>query len=794
MGSASEKLYPPVIGGALPAFYKENDDSGTVIVTVPFSMNRAVSANQISGFAIKIKTVQSNTYIATLRQYDTDTSIKNGAVKFTWYLDDTQAVNMAGEEQHFNKIVLGQFLKIQMAYIDNDGGMGYFSTVGIAKYTAKPNVYIEGLNNNIDTNVFYTFQSTYVGVYENTKDKNERPYSYCFSLYDNYNDLIETSGWKLHNSSVNNLAEKKNLTLDQTIDTYTFTSSLMPNQSYYVQYGVRTINNLEVFSPLYTCIDSIGVAQRFDADLIAENVFEEGFIQLSLDASRYNGNVKIAIEIQRADETTDFGSWALLTKAYFENQEMANLWFFRDFTVEQGITYQYRFREYDNNGFKTTPVYSAEVIADFEDMFLYDGEKQVKIRFNPQVSSFKATRLESKMDTLGSQFPFIFRNNVVNYKEFPIAGLISYISDNSELFVNYRNDLNIISADEPERLGTHPSIQDNSYQSMQTLDLTGYNIRAERRFKLKLLNWLSDGKIKLFKSPTEGNYLVRLLNVSLSPEKALGRMLHNFSATAYEIAAYNYLNLSNYGFFKPADITKIILDTKTIVLKNLLANRGEFNYNYSIKLNTRQIYNYLRLDLCPSPGLWFRIGEDKEENKVQVSAATGYELNTSGVLPDVYFNAADNGITVLNRSAEDISNDVIDTVADAEMTYTSYAVISLASDTITSREQVAFRNVVKTFHGGDTISFRSYIDNGKQVEVIQIFQLSFRYNENATDTSSKTYTYRAIVNGEEISSGEAVATSPLDVLSHDTDITYMEITLGAGLECDCAYQERITIH
>ena len=57
----------------------------------------------------------------------------------------------------------------------------------------------------------------------------------------------------------------------------------------------------------------------------------------------------------------------------------------------------------------------------------------------------------------------------------------------------------------------------------------------ERRFKLEVLNWLNNGKPKLFRSPTEGNYIVRLLNVSLSPVDTLGRMLHSFSCTAYEI-------------------------------------------------------------------------------------------------------------------------------------------------------------------------------------------------------------------------------------------------------------------
>ena len=44
--------------------------------------------------------------------------------------------------------------------------------------------------------------------------------------------------------------------------------------------------------------------------------------------------------------------------------------------------------------------------------------------------------------------------------------------------------------------------------------------------------------------------MIRLMNVSLSPDDKLGRMLYTFSATAYEIAELNYENLVKYGFEK----------------------------------------------------------------------------------------------------------------------------------------------------------------------------------------------------------------------------------------------------
>jgi hypothetical protein len=93
-------------------------------------------------------------------------------------------------------------------------------------------------------------------------------------------------------------------------------------------------------------------------------------------------------------------------------------------------------------------------MADFEDMFLWDGVKQLKIRFNPKVSSFKINRLESRINTIGSQYPFFFRNGVVKYREFPIGGLISYLADNNEEFLNHEEDLNIILADDARRKQT----------------------------------------------------------------------------------------------------------------------------------------------------------------------------------------------------------------------------------------------------------------------------------------------------------------------------------------------------
>jgi hypothetical protein len=150
------------------------------------------------------------------------------------------------------------------------------------------------------------------------------------------------------------------------------------------------------------------------------------------------------------------------------------------------------------------------------------------------------------MDTIGSQYPFFFRNNMVKYKEIPISGLISYHMDEAQLFMT-DEELGFTNI-ENNRMNTNAAPSIFNEAKMRTVELSNDNFNAERKFKLEVLEWLNNGQPKLFRSPTEGNYIVRLMNVSLSPEETLGRMLHTFNCTAYEIADYDYLNLKEYGF------------------------------------------------------------------------------------------------------------------------------------------------------------------------------------------------------------------------------------------------------
>jgi len=54
----------------------------------------------------------------------------------------------------------------------------------------------------------------------------------------------------------------------------------------------------------------------------------------------------------------------------------------------------------------------------------------------------------------------------------------------------------------------------------------------ERVFREKVYEFLYKHNVKLFRSETEGNILIKLMNIAFQPEQVLGRRLYSFTATA----------------------------------------------------------------------------------------------------------------------------------------------------------------------------------------------------------------------------------------------------------------------
>lgn len=546
------RLSPPYINGILPAFLQK-DENNKCIIRVPFVLNGMVGAAEFDNVCLTIKTVS------------TGLGLINGYKTTNYYYDQDKRYYIAtfdlSEQADFNPIV-GQHYKLQIALAQNTN-IGYYSSVGVAKCTSKPNVTIKDRKDGdklITTNTY-----TYIGLYE-TADTTEKVYNYKFDLFDNTSDNpIATSGIELHNSSADEPTS--------STDTWTIRQALEPNIEYYIQYTVYTINGLEQSSLKYPIIETQLVDPNLEADLVIENVFDDGYMKISLDRRPTGNGISYQGDyiLLRASSEDNYNTWYELTRFKLVNWSAEEQTICLDCTVRQGVHYKYAIQAYNTVGVYSNRVEgkersggsltnNTEVLCDFEDAFLFDGDRQLRIRFNPKISSFKSTILESKTDTIGGRYPFIFRNGNVDYKEFAISGMLSLVSDESRLF---RDGVDLTGSATPDYARISTPTYNSDVLSSNLTSLTAENYRQEREFKLEALKWLTNGKPKLFRSAAEGNYIVRLMNVSLSPNDTLGRMLHTFNATAYEIAEYNYENLQSFGLAVPEYV-----ETRTLRLES----------------------------------------------------------------------------------------------------------------------------------------------------------------------------------------------------------------------------------
>ena len=152
------------------------------------------------------------------------------------------------------------------------------------------------------------------------------------------------------------------------------------------------------------------------------------------------------------------------------------------------------------------------------------------------MGSYKIQQMENKNETIGGQFPIIARNGALGYRIFPVAGLISFNMDENNLFTNKQ-----IIYKYQDVLTLYQNYKNN-------VGTAQYNYIYEKDFRKEVITFLINGKPKLFKSPTEGNVIVRLLDVNFSPNQTLDRLIYSFSANANELAEDNLDNYIKYKF------------------------------------------------------------------------------------------------------------------------------------------------------------------------------------------------------------------------------------------------------
>jgi hypothetical protein len=138
-----------------------------------------------------------------------------------------------------------------------------------------------------------------------------------------------------------------------------------------------------------------------------------------------------------------------------------------------------------------------------------------------------------------------------------------------------------------------------------------------------VLNWLTNGKPKLFRSPGEGSYIVRLLNTSLTPNDTLSRMLHTFNCTAYEIADFTFENLRKYGM-----MMKEYLETRELKIESIALESVEGGHLNSLNACMATIH------ATPGTKFSYRLKNDTIPVSNMVIGNTGVYVFPNSVLAE----------------------------------------------------------------------------------------------------------------------------------------------------------------
>ena len=632
------KLYPPYLEGTLPAFcltdlygiheynknaiYDKNDrvfvsipqDDGTLTynyyssktsnnidhnpiesvdywerywegdgeIIIPFEHNKAVSPSDVNNIIIKVKSIQNDELVmgGITGEYDAENKLVRLKVhEYEVYKQEIKKLSDGTLEQIESTsgwtVTIGQFYKIQIAYIakDENDSEGYYSTVGVIKCTSMPRISIEGLYGDGYVN---SARNVFIGQFRQVSGSDciEKVYSSTFEVKDLDGNIIKEARDVLHNV-------QNNPDSYSSSDEFDFGMDLPVGELYTIQYSVVTNNNLRIASEEYLITQQLALSAELQSKLVATFNLEDGYTQLDLIGYvDENGTEEWGdgIFLLAREDSLYPNVWEELYH-FSLNYEAPTKMIFKDFTVEQGKHYRYSIQRVNKFGIYSDRIKSNTIYADFDDIFIYDGERQLKLRFNPQVSSLKTQLAETKTDTIGSKYPFFFRNPKVGYRIIPISGLLSMLSDDNEYFTTYEDILRERDNGRERHNSYAVKTYENDYSNHDDgngdslliddfvykkhkekiphnyLEPNSANYVSERLFREKVLAWLNNGKVKLFRSPAEGNALVRFMETSLSPQQPLGRMLYSVNTTGYECADCNYDNYVKYHIVEKAHFT-----------------------------------------------------------------------------------------------------------------------------------------------------------------------------------------------------------------------------------------------
>lgn len=291
-------------------------------------------------------------------------------------------------------------------------------------------------------------------------------------------------------------------------------------------------------------------------------------IEMTLDAEPPS-----LMRLERASSKQLYGDWAAIAEIPESDFNSTYSCAYVDTSLEPGVGYRYRLVDLSNIVY--CEVDSAgkrpEVITTTESVFLTTFDRQLKIKYGVELSSFHYNSATSISSALGSKYPIYQRNGYEKYRSFSLKGTIAFEGEEDTGFwvgedqivfeqnpvlkqITLNDSQDLVST---EIVGTSVTTSYSSpkaklfndiYCAILPQDAEEEWAIKQKYFREQVTEYLMRNQRFLLRSFTEGNMIVALSNIQLTPKTQLGRNIYDFSAQVTEVAdASDYDNI-NYVF------------------------------------------------------------------------------------------------------------------------------------------------------------------------------------------------------------------------------------------------------
>lgn len=630
----NNNLYPPIVQSALPAFLN------TEPCRIYFSLSVYNSEKDIKNVQVSLIKQKTNTTALIepsgilITELKKDESIKN-EYKYYVQINPNELIEQEFEINEFYKVQL-RFTSVLAEEAPSLGiaawlynNLAYFSEwsdVCLIKGIDEPQVFIHNFIENTEISFNTSLININGKIFFNNSKEQEFLKLYKIRLYQGERLIADSDNISTNRFNPNEF----NYSLNQWL----------PSGILYTLYFTYETNNGYKKTKTYFFSIIQPIEEALDATIKATPENENGRIKIKI---QFKTSITGGFTIRRTSSDSNFHKWEdVRSFSYNEDKKAAFIWY--DVTAESGIWYHYCIQRRSQKGDRGAIVKTNEpVMCLYDHIFLTRENCQLKIQFDPSLNSFKYNVTESQQVTLGSKFPFIKRNGNNYYRTFPIGGTISSLMDSLEwddmYYSNgsFRHDSTSLFASRESLYGTSKELYDNYNEEHGIHQHQDYIY--ERKFREKVYDFLYKNDVKLFKSTTEGNILIKLMDINFQPMQSLGRRLYSFSATAIEIDEVNIFNCNKYGIQSIGDYSQAdssienydILgqisgkfsskngDLISTILQKKYQQKIETNYEVSIEK-----LKWIRMEFISPPYI-----VTEGENGTLIKANESVDINTS---------------------------------------------------------------------------------------------------------------------------------------------------------------------